>query len=69
MLKSKLINLKFLAERAGVPYATLNNYKVGRAGVKKGIDDAIKTKIANAMSKELNAFLNDLGFTVEINRH
>lgn len=69
MFKSRLINLKVLAQRSGIPYSTLYNYKVGRAGNRNGIDDALKTKIANAIGKELNSFLDDLGFKIDITRH
>lgn len=68
MFKSKLINLAALAEKSGIPYSTLYNYKAGRAGQRAGIDAALRTKLANVLAKELSGFMDDLGFTVEISR-
>ncbi len=64
---SRLINLRKLAEVSGIPYHTLNNYKVGRAGV-KGLESNVETKLANAIARELKPLLDDLGFKIEITR-
>lgn len=64
---SRLINLRLLSELSGIPYATLNNYRTGRAGT-KGLDANIKTKLANAIHKELKVTMGELGFSIEITR-
>jgi len=68
MFTSKLINLRYLSELAGLPHSMLYNYKFKRSGRNNPLSPAIKTKIANAAQRELKEFFDDLGFNISIER-
>jgi hypothetical protein len=62
--KTKLINLKALAENSDVSIHKLYNRR--HSETKKPLDLVDKTKLLNTLTKEVTKFSKDLGFTVEI---
>ena len=62
--KSKTIALRALTDLAGVNYFTLYRRKVGM--YKSDMDPNTKTKLANALVKDIEPFMKDLGFKVRI---
>lgn len=62
--KSKIISIQYLAKMAGVPYWKIYNRKTG--STERRMDLADRTKLANALQKELMPIFKDLGFTITI---
>lgn len=66
--QTKIINLKRLADISGISYNTLYGMKIGRTGKRTPMSAADKTKLANALMKELKITFVDLGFEINLNR-
>lgn len=64
--KLKIINLTQLANLSKVSYAKLYFRKNGE--IKSELDLNDRTKIVNAIHKEIEPLFSDLGFSVEINQ-
>ena len=66
--QSDIINLKRLAEVSGISYNTLYGMKIGRTGKRTKLSVSDRTKLANALLKELKPTFEELGFEVVMNR-
>ena len=64
--QSTVISIRQLAKLAGINYFSLYMRKKGE--YKSELSADVKTKIANALVKDITPFLNDLGFDVDITR-
>lgn len=62
--QSKIISIRQLCKLAGIDYFTIYRRKI--AAYKSDLDDNTKTKVANALIKDIAPFLEDLGYDVRI---
>lgn len=61
---SKIISLQALSDMAGVNYFTVYRRRYGI--YKSDIPLTKRTKLANAIMKDIGPFMNDLGFEIAI---
>lgn len=68
--ESKIISIRYLADRAGVSYWKINNRKseAGRSKTISPLKLSDRTLLANTLEKELTPVFNDLGFNIKITR-
>lgn len=66
MYKSSILNIKKLCQLAKISYFSLYMRTKGR--YKSDLSLERKTKIVNALIKDITPFVNDLGFDVAITR-
>jgi hypothetical protein len=66
MFNSKLINISKLAQKAGVPYFQI--YRRQNGETQKELPPNTRTKLFNALWKEVKDIADDLGFTVTATR-
>lgn len=62
--KSSIISLQALAKLSGVNYYTVYRRRFGI--YKKDMKLTQRTKLANAIMKDIGPFINDLGFEISI---
>lgn len=64
--KSSIIKVKVLAKLAKINYFSI--YMRQRGKYKSELPLEMKTKVVNALIKDITPFVNDLGFEISISR-
>jgi len=64
--QTKLINIKHLAEKSGISYTRLHMRRNGRTLTPLNLAD--RTKLANAITAELDTIFRELGFEISLKK-